>query len=127
MSDTTPADQPVPREACKLITCVLPDDGTEKKLMRALRDEKQITRADSVSCRGLTVLADAKTKFGKLPEPTLVRKVDVVVPEAEADEIYDYIYEKARIGRPQGGAIWQMALTLTSPFALPADVPVEKS
>ncbi len=127
MNDKPLTDQPVPREACKLITCVVPDDGPDKKLLRAQRDEKQITRANSTSCLGLAVLADAKTKFGQLPKPTLVRKVDVVVPEADADELYDYIYEKAQIGRFQGGAIWLGALALTSPFALPEDVPVEKS
>ncbi len=121
------SDQSILREACKLITCVLPDDGTEKRLIRVLRDEKQITRANSIGCLGLAVLADARTKPGELPEPTLLRKVDVVVAEADADELYDYIYQKARIGRPQGGAIWLGALTLASPFALPGDVPVEKS
>jgi len=127
MSDKLSSDQAVPHEACKLIICVLPDDGTDKKLLRALLDEKQITRANSVSCLGLAVLADARTKFGELPQPTLVRKIDVVVPEDKADELYDYIYEKANIGRPRGGVIWQAALTLTSPFALPQDVPVEES
>ena len=116
----------VPRQACKLITCVLPDDGTEKKLIRALRDEKQITRANSTGCLGMAALADAKTKLGELPEPTLVRKVDVVVPEEQANELYDYIYEKARIGRLGGGAIWLRSLTLASPFVLPADVPLEE-
>ena len=127
MNDKPVAEPSVPREACKLISCVLPDDGTEKKLIRALRDEKQITRANSISCLGLEILADARTKFGELPEPTLVRKVDVVVPEEEADELYDYIYEKAQIGRPEGGAIWLRRLAVASPFDLPADVPVEKS
>ena len=126
MNDKQATDQAVPREACKLITCVLPDDGTEKKLIRALRDEKQIFRANSTSCLGLAIQGDARTTFGELPEPALARKVDVVVPESNADELYKYIYEKANIGRPQGGVIWLGALTLTSPFVLPEDVPVEK-
>jgi hypothetical protein len=127
MNGKPPGDPSVPRQTCKLISCVLPDDGTEKKLIRALRDEKQITRANSISCRGMAVLADAETKFGELPKPVLARKVDVVVSEADADELYDYIYEKANIGRPEGGVLWLAALTLTSPFALPENVPLEES
>lgn len=127
MNGNPPGGRTSPSEACKLISCVLPNDGTEKKLIRALRDEKQIIRANSVSCLGMAVQADTLTKFGELPEPTLVWTVDVVVAEADADDVYDYIYEKARIGRPQGGIILMRALTLTSPFSLPEDVPLEKS
>lgn len=125
MKGTPPGGRSAPHEACKLITCVLPNDGTHKELIRALRDAKRIFRANSISCLGVAVLGDVVTKFGELPEPILVRKVDVVVPEADADDLYDYIYEKARIGRHQGGAIWMGALNLTSPFSLPEDVPVE--
>lgn len=127
MNDKRHTDQPVPREACKLVTCVLPDDGTDKKLMRALRDEKQITRANSTNCLGLAILADARTRFDALPEPILVRKVEVVVPEADADALYDYIFDKAQIGRPQGGVMWLGELYLASPFSIPGDVPVEES
>lgn len=127
MNNKRHTDQPIPREACKLVTCVLPDDGTDKKLIRALRDEKQITRANSTSCLGLAILADARTRFGALPEPKLTRKVEVVVPEADADGLYDYIFEKAQIGRPQGGVIWLGALNIASPFALPGDVPEEEA
>lgn len=93
--------------------------------MRALRDEKQITTANSTSCLGLAVLAGAETKYGDLPEATLVRKVDVLVPASDADELYDYIYATANIGRSGGGVVLLGPVSMASEFALPAGVPVE--
>jgi nitrogen regulatory protein PII len=110
----------------KLITCILPNDGSNRKLMRALRNELKINTANNVSCYGLEVLADADTKYGELPEPVLVRKVDVVVPAAEADALFDYIYEKADIGRVGGGSMWQGEVAAASEYILPEGVPDEK-
>lgn len=94
--------------------------------MRALRDKRQVTTANSASCLGLAVLEDAMTKHGDLPEPRLVRKVDVLVTAADADELYDYIYTTANIGRTGGGTIFLGPVSSASEFHLPADVPLEK-
>ncbi len=114
------------REDCKLISCILPNDGTARSLIQILRDEKKIKRVFGTKCMGLAVLADAKTKFGELPQPTLVKRVDVVVHSKDANALYDFIYNQASIDRPQGGIMWMSDLGLTSPFDLPADVPLEK-
>jgi len=121
------SEQPSPsREDCKLISCILPNDGTARSLIHILRDEKKIKRAFGTKCMGLAVLADAKTKFGELPQPTLVKRVDVVVLSKDANELYDFIYNQASIDRPQGGIMWMSDLGLASPFDLPANVSLEK-
>ncbi|MGL1931836.1 MAG: hypothetical protein OCC45_08760 [Desulfotalea sp.] len=126
MDSINHSEQPSPsREECKLISCLLPNDGTASSLIQILRDEKKITRSFSTKCMGLAALADAKTKFGELPQPTLVKRVDVVVPSKDANELYDFIYKQASIDRPQGGMIWMSDLGLASPFCLPTDVPFE--
>ncbi|MCU0836719.1 MAG: hypothetical protein MUC77_20160 [Chromatiaceae bacterium] len=116
------AGSPIPGGAAKLISCVLPDDCTDRRLLAWLRGQKGVTRANSVYCRGHSVLCEAKAPKGKLPEPTLVRLVSVVVEPDEADVLFDLVYEYAHVHRPGGGAVLMTPLTFATPFALPEGV-----
>jgi hypothetical protein len=113
--------------ACKAIYCILPDDGTAKRVLVELRKRKGIVRAGSSPCRGIGVLAAAKTKRGKLPASDLVKQVHVLCAEDQADEILDFIFWSANLGKPGRGVMWQQAVTGCTPYELPADIPDEES
>ena len=125
---TTPDSAPRRSDfpACKAIYCVLPDDGTDKRVLVELRKKQGIIRVSSATCRGIAVLGDVKTKRGKLPEPIMVREVLVVCSEEQADEIFDLIFWSAHLDKPGRGSIWQEALPACTPFELPADIPDEE-
>ena len=126
MSDESAVAAAVPGEPCKLITAVVPDDGTDLVMMKALRDEKDIISANSVSCLGIAVLREAKVKPGRLPEPVAVRMIEVAVPKSRADEIFDFIFAHAKLDRPGGGAVVQTPAAFCTPYVLPDGVPDEK-
>ena len=117
-----PAGQSVPS---KLITCTFSDDGTAQKLIKALKEEKDIITANMFQCRGIGAM-DKPGRFGRLPPAKSVRVVTVVVPAERADELFNYIYDEADIDRPDGGLIYQSALHSATAFSLPEGIGEER-
>jgi nitrogen regulatory protein PII len=73
----------------------------------------------------VSILRDATTRRGKLPEPELARLVTVIVDADRADTVFAFIYAQAHIGRPGGGAVMMAPLAVATPFLMPPDVPDE--
>ncbi len=100
----------------KLITCLLPK-GVALGIVKALKEEKGIFKANINSARGLGKITPlAYRGVGEQSENEILT---VVVEYQLADEIFEFIYEEADINRPHGGMMYQCDLQKSSPFILP--------
>ena len=113
--------------ACKAIYCVLPDDGTDKRVLVELRDKFGIVSAGSATRRGVGALARVKTKRGKLPLARQVKQVFMICPSDQAEEVFDFVFWFANMDKPGRGVIWQQVVSGASPYELPPDIPDEES
>lgn len=103
----------------KLITCIL-HKGDAKEIVNALNHEKSVTTDNVASGRGSGMVE--QLRYGDVEVDILT----VVIGEDRADEIFQFIYEKAGIGEFFRGIMYQGRLNTATSFTLP-EIPEEES
>ena len=104
----------------KLITSFLPR-GTGIPIVKLLKQETGICTGNVNNSRGTGSTAGASS-FDEWVE---VDVLDVVVNADRADEIFNFIHEKAGIAEGNHGFMIQQSLIQSTKFSLP-DLPEEK-
>ncbi|MBA59504.1 MAG: hypothetical protein CMQ40_10080 [Gammaproteobacteria bacterium] len=114
-------DLPLQTES-RLISCILPK-GQGMPLQKALAEEKEIFSANLHHGRGVGKGFHLNERsVGDQQEREIL---EVVVPFPIADEIFDFIYYKAKINEPHGGIVYVSKIARSSSFELP-DIDWEK-
>lgn len=107
------------RTADRLVGCVLPR-GVGVSILERLFHEKGLTRAELHPARGF-LGSDPRGLFNRVEKEFLM----VIVEEARADEVFDWIYREARVSELEGRFLYMTRLSRSTSFTLPADVPLE--
>ena len=105
-----------PLQTTKLITAILPK-GTSLNVVDKLKREKRLTTANFNYARGMGKLTPAK--YRGVGEQSEKEVLTVVVEEAQADNIFEYIYHIADINRPHCSIIYMQKLMQSTGFVLP--------
>ena len=107
----------------KSITCIFPK-GPGRKLSLALKSEKDVIAVYYHAVRGESAMAEQRGARG-IGESEEKDVLTVVVSPERADDIFEFIYHEAGIGKAHGGFMFQGNLTGFVPLTLP-ELPEEE-
>lgn len=104
------------KERHKMITCLLPK-GKGIAVLKILKDELNVVSAHFNHARGSGIFTtENKWGIGQQVEKDVVQ---VIISEKRADEIFDFLYERAEINQPHGGFMYMAGLENSTSFELP--------
>ena len=111
----------------KQIYAILPDDDRVTEVVRLLKSEKNILTAHQITCRGMGAVGrSAPSRRLRGQAPKSLRLLTVVVDEDRADEIFDFVFEKAEVNQPMGGIVFMGALDGATAFVIPEGIKDEE-
>ena len=116
-------------ETFKQISAILPDDEPLlRELVQGLKDELGILAFDHHTCRGVGAIGKRSAgKRFRTPPAKALRMLSVLVTPERADEVFDYIYVKAKVDRPMGGVVYMGPLNGATAFVMPEGIQDEDS
>ena len=106
----------------KQITAILPK-GKGLSVLKQLKEQKSLVSANLNYARGVGRMTPLK--YRGVGEQTEKEMVSVIVPVDRADEIFEFIYDIAKINNPHAGILYMNALSMANEFLLPDDIPEE--
>jgi len=93
----------------KMITCMIPHHKS-LEVLEHLSKDKGIVMANKSNARGSSYTTDFLW--------VEMEVLEVIVDASQADDIFSYLFDAAEIGTPQGGVIFQHALSKASDYRL---------
>lgn len=100
----------------RLITCILPH-GRALPVLEALKEELGILTGTMHHARGTGRMTPLAWRgVGEAAEKDVIT---VIVPAAQADDVFGFVYDRAGIDRPHGGILYQQPLWKSTQYSVP--------
>jgi hypothetical protein len=102
----------------RLITCILPS-GRGHGVVERLKTERGILSANYYRARGLGYSSHFRSSFTESSERDVVV---VLIPTADADATFAYLYDITGIGQPHHGMMYQQKAGCATIYSLPPEL-----